>query len=241
MFTRCPKCGHEPLPADQGFPAACPACGVILARVAGQDADAAPRLVRAPVADVALEEEREDTPVDPAVLAARAALVVALAAWAFVLARMDVSEGEIGATFLHRPLLIFHEAGHWIFRPFGQWMGVFGGSFNQLLMPLVIMGAFLWKNRDPFGAAVALWLFGISLIDLAPYVYDALEPQLTLLNGGVGEDAGHDWIWLLKSVNRLPMAQVYGRRLHAVGVLVVIGALGWTVATLARQWRRRAG
>ena len=34
MFTRCPKCGHGPLPADQALPAACPACGVILAKVA---------------------------------------------------------------------------------------------------------------------------------------------------------------------------------------------------------------
>jgi predicted nucleic acid-binding Zn-ribbon protein len=34
MFTLCPKCGHSPLPADQALPAACPACGVILAKVA---------------------------------------------------------------------------------------------------------------------------------------------------------------------------------------------------------------
>lgn len=234
MFTRCPKCGHAPLPEVQAFPATCPACRVILARVG--DAPAA-RRVLAREAAVAAEGP---APVDPMTWWARACLLVGLAVWGMVLARLDVSDGEIGGTFLHRPLLIFHEAGHWIFRPLGEWMGVFGGSFNQLLVPLVIMGAFLWKNRDPFGAAVALWLFGISLIDLAPYVYDALVPQLTLLSGGVGEESGHDWIWLLQSMHRLPQAQVYGRRLHAVGVLVVVGALGWGAATLARQWRGRA-
>ncbi len=34
MFTQCPKYGHTPLPHDQASPAACPACGVILAKVA---------------------------------------------------------------------------------------------------------------------------------------------------------------------------------------------------------------
>jgi hypothetical protein len=33
MFEHCPKCQHTPLPADQSLPAACPACGVILAKV----------------------------------------------------------------------------------------------------------------------------------------------------------------------------------------------------------------
>ena len=33
----------------------------------------------------------------------------------------------------------------------------------------------LRKNRDPFGAAIALWLFGVSMLDVAPYMYDACE------------------------------------------------------------------
>src|SRR5688572_12833699 len=41
MFTRCPKCGHHPLPADQALPAACPACSVILAKVAQARGDEA--------------------------------------------------------------------------------------------------------------------------------------------------------------------------------------------------------
>jgi len=32
-YELCPKCGHAPLPADQSAPAACAACGVILAKI----------------------------------------------------------------------------------------------------------------------------------------------------------------------------------------------------------------
>jgi hypothetical protein len=31
-YPGCPKCGHAPLPADQSLPAACPACGIVLAK-----------------------------------------------------------------------------------------------------------------------------------------------------------------------------------------------------------------
>jgi len=31
-YPVCPKCGHAPLPADQTFPAGCPACGLVLAK-----------------------------------------------------------------------------------------------------------------------------------------------------------------------------------------------------------------
>ena len=33
-YPVCPKCGHAPLPADQSLPAACPACGIVLAKFA---------------------------------------------------------------------------------------------------------------------------------------------------------------------------------------------------------------
>ena len=100
---------------------------------------------------------------------------------------MDYRVGEMGESFLHRPLLVFHEAGHIVFMAFGEWMTILGGTLGQLLMPILLAGALLLKNRDPFGAAVGLWLFGVSVLDVAPYMYDALHPQLMLLSGTTGE------------------------------------------------------
>jgi hypothetical protein len=130
---------------------------------------------------------------------------------------------------------VFHEAGHVLFRLFGEWMMFLGGTLGQLLMPALIVAAFLWKNRDPFGAAVGLWLLGVSLLDVAPYMYDALEPQLMLLSGRSGEDGGHDWIYLFDSMGLRPRAQAIGTLTHRLGSLVVLLSLAWAAWLLARQ------
>ncbi len=235
MLQRCPKCGHHPLPADQALPAACPGCGVILAKLAVAGGPA-----RRPAApEVLVSPEDETPPADPTTWWLRTALLVGFSAWGIALMRMDYRDGEINESFIHRPLLIFHEAGHVLFMPFGDWMTVLGGSLFQLLLPAILAGALLWKNRDRFGAAIGVWLLGVSLLDLAPYVYDALQPQLTLLNGSTGEEGGHDWIYLLSSLHALPRAQRLGALVHMLGTGVVLAALGWAGWTLWRQWQQR--
>ena len=171
----------------------------------------------------------------------RVAIWVFLLVWGFALMRMDYRTGEMGASFIHRPLLIFHEAGHVIFMPFGQWIMVLGGTLGQLLMPAIMAGALLLKNRDTFGASAGLWLFGVSVLDVAPYAFDALDPQLMLLSGTTGEEGGHDWIYLLGSMGLLQRAHAVGALIHFVGVLVVLLALCWGAWLLKQQYPRRAG
>ena len=241
MFDRCPKCDHAPLPADQSLPAECPACGVILAKVG----EAAPPLRTRPV-DAEPDESRSwlwhvPEQVDVTAFRIRVALLAAFALWGFVLCRLDYTTGDIGESFIHRPLLVFHEAGHVIFRPFGQWMTVLGGSLFQVLFPGILAGALLWKNRDPFGAAIGLWLVGISIVDVSPYMYDAWDPVLPLLGGGTGADSFHDWIFLFDSMNLLHRAQRIGGIAHALGTGVVILALAWAAGVLRLQKRRLAG
>ncbi|HRH86605.1 MAG TPA: hypothetical protein PLO41_07145 [Rubrivivax sp.] len=237
-FSRCPKCGHRPLPQDQSLPAACPACGVILAKVGR-----APPVRRAHAAARSAPSSlwlHVPERVDAWRWWPRAALLACFAWWGWVLMAMDYRTGEIGQSFLHGPLLIFHEAGHVIFRIFGAWVGVLGGTLAQLLLPALIVAAFLWKNRDPFGAAFGLWLLGVSLLDVAPYMYDALQPQLTLLNGSVGEQGGHDWIFLFESLGLLPRAQFIGATTHKLGALVLLLSLAWAAWLLVLQRRRIA-
>lgn len=245
MFSRCPKCGHRPLPAQQALPAACPACGVILAKMAALADRARPEPLLHADGDEAqrLADRLLHVPerVDAWRWGCRVALLAVLCAWGWVLIAMDYRSGEIGGSFLHGPLLLFHEAGHLIFRLFGEWIGVLGGTLAQLLMPALIVVAFLWKNRDPFGAAIGLWLLGVSLLDLAPYMYDALQPQLTLLNGSVGEAGGHDWIVLFESMGLRPRAQFIGAAAHKLGALAVLLALGWAAWLLVLQRRRIGG
>jgi hypothetical protein len=242
MFTRCPKCDHAPLPQDQSLPAACPACGAVLAKVREvMEAAAQGRLARrartrrqAP-ASLWL---KVPTRVSTTAFRSRVALWAVFALWGLWLIGCDHRSGEIGQSFLHGPLLVFHEAGHVIFRLLGPWVSVLGGTLGQLLMPAIMSAALLRQRHDPFGAALGLWFVGVSLLDVAPYVYDALHPQLTLLGGGTGEEGGHDWIYLLGSMGLLRQAQGLGTLVRWLGAAVVLGALGWAAAVLKRQHAR---
>ena len=124
LFNQCPKCGHSPLPKDQSLPAACPACGLVLAKFGV----APPPRVRE---DEAAEEDRPvarltslvthvPATVDPAALWMRFALLAVFAAWGVRLIFLDHRIGEMGSSFLHGPLLVFHEAGHVLFMLFNR-------------------------------------------------------------------------------------------------------------------------
>ncbi len=165
----------------------------------------------------------------------RSLLLVLLAWWSWKLFAYDYRSGEIGGSFMHNILLPIHEAGHVLFMPFGQWLTILGGSLFQMALPGGIAIAFIWINRDNFGAAIGLWWTSISLIDLAPYIYDALRPQLILLGGSVGEDGPHDWIYLLDSLGQRSNAQHWGAMAHTLGGLVMLAALSWASAVLWRQ------
>lgn len=179
--------------------------------------------------------------VDSTRFAGRVLVWAFLLVWGFSLMQMDYRTGELGASFIHKPLLIFHEAGHVIFMPFGHWIMVLGGTLGQLIMPAIMAGALLLKNRDPFGASAGVWLLGVSLLDVAPYAYDALHPQLMLLSGSTGEEGGHDWIFLLNSMGLLQQAHTVGGLIHFAGVLVVLASLCWGAWLLKQQYPRRAG
>jgi len=242
--TNCPKCGHSPLPADQALPATCPACGLVLAKYA--------QALRTPAKNGHSWESEEESNwpakvkevlfyVSPDANAlhvwGRALLLVFFSVWGIRLIGMNFRDGEMGTSFLHSPLLVFHEAGHAIFRIFGEFIMVFGGTLGQLVMPAILMTALLVKNRDPFGASIGLWLFGASVLDVAPYVYDALDPQLMLLSGTTGEEGGHDWIYLLKATKLLNKAQTLGWIVHKLGAAIVLLSIVWGSTVLWRQYQ----
>lgn len=178
--------------------------------------------------------------IDPVTFWTRLALFAGFTVWGVMLIMQDYRTGEMGTSFIHRPLLIFHEAGHAVFRLFGEWVMVLGGTLGQLIMPAILGGALLIKNRDPFGASIGLWLVGVSLLDIAPYMYDALHPQLILLSGMTGEEGGHDWIYLFSSMGILQKSQFIGGLVHKLGALTVILAIGWGAWVLRLQYSQVA-
>lgn len=120
-YTRCPKCQHTPLTQDQSLPAACPTCGLILAKFAAPvqlhsvatSADAAASAYSGWRGHIQalIEAVRYIPPrVDPALFWARAALLLLFTLWGLRLIWLDFRSGEMGSSFLHGSLLVFHEA-----------------------------------------------------------------------------------------------------------------------------------
>ncbi len=128
---------------------------------------------------------------------------------------------------MHNVNLAFHEAGHLLFMFLGNFMMVLGGSLAQLIMPAVVMGAFVFKHENAFGGTVALWWLGQSTMDLAPYIYDARTGQLLLISGFIGQErpGAHDWTNLLGRLGMLDYGHALGTFTNFLGMAVMVLAL----------------
>ncbi len=173
---------------------------------------------------------------------ARAIGLVLLALWTAAFVRHGVNAGSLGGSFMHLVHIPFHEAGHILLSPFGRFVMVLGGSLFQVAIPLACGAVLLFKTRDAFGAAIALWWAGQSLMDLAPYIADARALQIVLLGGRTGAEAeGHDWEYLLQAMGWLQHDVTLGRLSFAAGALLMTTAIAWGAAVVWRNYRRPAG
>jgi len=245
MYKTCPKCGHERGPDESGPEDICSACGLIYskylkARLAPEEpvesayaADDGGEgwLARAKELVFYLPDE-----VNALHVYARAVLLAILIVYGIKLAAMDVPSWEMGGSLIHAPMVPFHEFGHILFRPFGEFMHNLGGALFQAALPLILGGIFLVKNRDPFAAAVMLWWSAVAVMDTAPYVYDAQVPQHILLTGRTGDTGAHDFIDVLGDLGLLNRAQAVARLTHTFGVVMLIASFAWGVLTVWRQY-----
>ena len=164
----------------------------------------------------------------------RLALVAGLAIWTVRFARTPLSADAM-QSFLHLPDLVFHEAGHIIFAPFGRFMTVLGGSLLQVLIPVIAAIAFV-RQEEKFGAAICSWWAGQNLVDLAPYIADARRLRMVLLGGRTGAEVeGHDWEYLLTELGLLHLDGRLGMAAYGLGMMVMVVSLAVAVRTVLRD------
>ena len=181
-----------------------------------------------------------DTTTDSATFYGRLAVFWGLLWWGRIFIVTPLETNYTGESFLHLINLPFHEVGHLIFSPFGRFMMILGGSLGQVLMPLICLGTFLIKTRDPFGASVALWWTAESLMDVAPYINDARDLELMLLGGVTGKETdGHDWNNLLTMMDLLPWDHRLAHLVYNSGILLMLVSFAWSGVVLARHYRRQ--
>ncbi|HEY0783458.1 MAG TPA: zinc ribbon domain-containing protein [Thermoanaerobaculia bacterium] len=240
----CPKCGF----AQADDRADCARCGVVFARLQELEAGAGFRRLplsgkagsssgsAASASDDRSWRERlgdllrgDEGPVDRTAFWARTALWAFLALWGARFLLSSVRDNYVSRTFLHLVNLPFHEAGHVIFSPFGEFLHVLGGTLGQLLIPAICLATFLLRNRDPFAASVCLFWLAENFMDIAPYIADASVGQLPLLGGVTGRDVPgyHDWENILDTLNLMRHDLLLGNLSYALGRVLMLAALGW--------------
>lgn len=132
----------------------------------------------------------------------------------------------------------FHELGHYVFRPFGRFLHIFGATILQCVMP-IIAGWFLLRQRDYFGVAFCIGWLSTNFSGVAIYMADAQTRTLPLVAPGIGRvDANmHDWWNLLRMVGMLEHAETLASILKFIAAVTMAAALwfgGWVCWTMAR-------
>ncbi len=125
--------------------------------------------------------------------------------------------------------LAAHEAGHMVFRFFGQALHVLGGSIGQLVFPTAFVVYFARRGQIFEAAVMTIWV-AESLMYMAEYMGDAQAQALPLVGGHI-----HDWRWLLSRAGLLSHCELLGGLLHGLAGLLAIGALAFAA------WEVRPG
>ena len=231
MYRKCPKCGHQRDTNVVANEDICPDCGLIFSKWMKQQFN------NSDTSSYSHSEYSSSNPHNLKLAKDRLLyvgnltgqprfygylliyLVFFVWGWSFILA--DLKSQELNASFMHIINLVFHEAGHVIFRLLGSFMSILGGSLLQLIVPLLVMSAFIFKHRDNFAASIGLWWLAQSMMDLVPYISDARAQEMWLLGGVRGKDMPgiHDWNNILSRLGLLEYD-------HALATMLMVLAIG---------------
>jgi hypothetical protein len=259
MYKTCPKCGYTSHQDNKQLADRCPKCGLIYRKwfknrfhidrnETELESSAAGSLLRGRLSELLFYVKPETNKLQFYV---RCVVFVWLLVWGWQFIRMDYyyyvngtridsAAPDIYASFLHNVNLLFHEAGHVLFRPFGEFMTILGGSLLQIIVPLVVMLVFLLKERNTFAAAFGLWWTGQNFMDVAPYINDARARKIPLLGGGDGSDRPgmHDWYNILSELGMLNSDRSLASVVDGIGVILMSLSFVWGALVLRRQYQR---
>ncbi|OOZ39718.1 hypothetical protein BOW53_10390 [Solemya pervernicosa gill symbiont] len=247
-YKTCPKCGHTRSDNDPANSDRCANCGIIYEKWLKQRFKSANHTTEHRESE-SRHRGRElfdyllyvNPATDSMVFYGRVLIYLIFFIWGWSFILMDIHWDSFNSSFMHVINLVFHEAGHVLFRPFGEFMTTLGGSLMQLIVPLVAMLALLIKNRDTFGATIGLWWLGQSMMDLAPYINDARSLTMPLLGGGTGADrpGWHDWENILLDLGLIEQDHTIAVMVDGIGSALMIFAFIWGGLILTKLWKTR--
>lgn len=135
-----------------------------------------------------------------------------------------IAYDPMAGSFLDMVDLPIHETGHLLFRPFGEFMMVAGGSLFQAIVPAVFVGYFYWHEKY-YSAAIVLFWVGQSILNVFIYAADAVVMQLVLTSGLTGSEGSfHDWNYLLTTTGLIGATKTVAGIIRLFGTLTIIAA-----------------
>jgi hypothetical protein len=157
-----------------------------------------------------------------------AALIVAGAFYGLFL--LQAAKGSGPLLMMDLVFIPIHEGGHLLFRFFGEFLAVAGGTLLQLGVPLMLASFFIFQ-RQVMGTTFCLFFFFEQLLPISVYMADARAQELQLLTVGDSDNVIHDWNYLFSRFGVLD---------HDTQIAHVVRVLGWLgmIATVAWMfWR----
>jgi hypothetical protein len=164
----------------------------------------------------ALKEDWEPVP--------RAVLIMASAFYTLFL--IQVAHGSGVPQWMDLVFVPIHEGGHLLFRFFGEFLNVAGGTITQTGVPLLLAIYFVLR-RQVQGTAFCTFFFFEQFLPIATYMADARAQQLPLLTVGDAEYVIHDWEYLFSKLGVLD---------HDTQIAQAVRVLGWIGMTATVAW-----
>lgn len=117
--------------------------------------------------------------------------------------------------------LFLHEGGHALFWFFGDTIRSLGGSFWQIMFPLISF-VIAVRQRSHVVAPFMLFWVGENMLDVSVYMRDAPLRRLQLLGG---HKSGHDWWNIFRSWDMLDSAETVADVMYFSGALISVAAI----------------
>ena len=137
----------------------------------------------------------------------------------------SIACAPLNGSFLDFIDLPIHETGHLLFRPFGEFLMIAGGSLFQIIMPAIFVGYFVWSEKY-YSAAIVLFWVGQSILNVFVYAADAVVMQLVLTSGLTGSEGGfHDWNYLLTETGLINSTKTVAGLIRFAGTVTIGAAL----------------
>ncbi len=153
-----------------------------------------------------------------------AALIVACGFYGLFL--LQAAQGNGILLMMDLVFVPIHEGGHLLFRFFGEFISVAGGTMLQLGVPLMLATWFIF-HRQVMGTAFCLFFFFEQLLPVSVYMADARAQELPLITVGDTDNVIHDWNYLFGKLGVLDHDTQIARSVRVIGWLGMIGTVAW--------------